>query len=146
MMLLSFLPLTKTVSKGKSFCDGGEGEEVRHRSSVIDHSHWNGASLQLPKGGVRGPGFCPKSSFKSMAAVRFIIRARASCIWEPRAVFEKNPCCFRPYRVFDHYILAFNSLLLFIDFDNYSGLQKKKKKNRKKNKQTTQQLLPVGRG
>lgn len=72
-----------------------------------------------------------------MAAVRFIIRACASCIWEQRAVFEKNPCCFRPYRVFDHYILAFNSLLLFIDFDNYSGLRKKKKKHKKQNKKKT---------
>lgn len=30
----------------------------------------------------------------------------------------------------DRYILAFNSLLLFIDFDNYSGLRKKKRKKK----------------
>lgn len=72
-----------------------------------------------------GPVFSPKSSHRTWPPGASY-RARAGRVWEQRAAFAENPCCFRPCRVFDHYILAFNSLLLFIDFDNYSGLRKRK--------------------
>lgn len=129
-MLLSFLPLTKTVSKGKNFV---VGERVR-RSDATHRwllSHWVEASRQLPKGGARGPGFVPSPRVRT-AAPCCTARAAGPCVRGRRAVFEENPCCFRPCRVSDHYILAFNSLLLFIDFDNYSGLRKKKGKKKKK--------------
>ena len=54
-MLLSFLPLTKTVSKGKSFGDGGEGEEV----GAALCGHRDGASLQLLEGGAGAPCLVP---------------------------------------------------------------------------------------
>lgn len=65
-------------------------------------------------GGAR-PGFVPSPRLER--GHRALLKgAAAGRVLGPRAAFEEDPCCFRPCRVFDHYILAFNSLLLFIDF------------------------------
>lgn len=119
-MLLSFLPLTKTVSKGKDFCDAG-GMRRSGTAHPWVATSWKEASLPLPKGGA-GPGFCPESSRGSMAALRCICCAGPAPLGTEGSLLGRSPCCFRPCRVFGHYILAFTSLLLFIDFDNYSGL------------------------
>lgn len=52
------------------------GERVRRSGTAHPWgaTSWNEASLPLPKGGA-GPGFCPKSSCESVAALRFITRA-----------------------------------------------------------------------
>lgn len=88
------------------------------------------ASRQLPEGGARGPGFVPSPRpHESTAALHATAQGR--CVrGRGLSALAGNPCCFRPCRVSDQYILAFNSLLLFIDFDNYSGLRKKKRKKK----------------
>lgn len=122
------MPLTKTVSKGKGLRGGGEGEAActTLRGGL---PAWEGGMAPAAGGQGQAPGFVPCPRVECLLAC-----ARATRVSGQRAVLEKNPCCFRPCRVFDHYILAFNSLLLFIDFDNYSGLWKKK----------NQQFFPAG--
>lgn len=123
---------------------GGEMEEVRRRSPVAARPSGCGIT-PVARGWCPGPGFRPKSSSSREHSCPARHRAHGRCIrGRGLSVLAGNPCCFRPCRVSDHYILAFNSLLLFIDFDNYSGLRKKKRKKKYNKPPTAQFLQPTG--
>lgn len=63
--------------------------------------------LELAKGRYFVPGFCPKSSLPSIAAVCFLpTGAKATCISPQRAVFEKTLAALDPIGCLTIYIFS----------------------------------------
>lgn len=66
---------------------------------MIVYSQWNKVLLESAKGRYLVPRVLPQVLTYDHSCCVLPTGAQATCISQQRAVFEKNPCCFRPYRV-----------------------------------------------
>ena len=66
---------------------------------MIVYSQWNKVLLESAKGRYLVPRVLPQVLTYDHSCCVLPTGAQATCISQQRAVFEKNPCCFRPYGV-----------------------------------------------
>lgn len=98
---------------------------------MIVYSQWNKVLLESAKGHHFVPRVLPQVLTYDHSCCVLPTGAQATCISQQRAVFEKNPCCFRPYRVtiYIFSIVILSPYLLTLTITTQVCEKGKKKKN-----------------